>query len=103
MSAHTPGPWDFFVGNANGKGLIRIEGHCDSPEAGHHIASMPRGDVSEANAQLIAAAPDMLAALQAIEHGLRDTRSARDQRMTIITKVEAHALALAAITKATGR
>lgn len=60
MSKHTPGPWDYFVGNANGRGLIRIEGEG----TGEHIASMPRGAVSESNARLIAAAPDLLAALE---------------------------------------
>lgn len=58
----TPGPWDYFVGNANGRGLIRIE----QQGTGVHIASMPRGVVSEANARLIAAAPDLLAALDAL-------------------------------------
>lgn len=51
--ARTKGPWDYFVGNANGRGLIRIEAHCDSVEAGKHIASMPRGADSEANASFI--------------------------------------------------
>jgi hypothetical protein len=41
------GPWDYFIGNANGKGLIRIE--CQ----GRHIASMPRGKESEEFAKLI--------------------------------------------------
>lgn len=57
---HAPGPWDYFVGNANGRGLIRIE----QSGTGQHIASMQRGAVSGANARLIAAAPDLLAALE---------------------------------------
>lgn len=61
MSGHTPGPWTYFVGNANGRGLIRIEtAHDAKPVAGVHIASMARGGVSEANARLIAAAPELL-------------------------------------------
>ena len=52
-AVHTPGPWDYFVGNANGRGLIRIEAGNDSGKAGHHIASMPRGAESESNADLI--------------------------------------------------
>ena len=60
---HTPGPWTYFVGNANGRGLIRVE-VCGtaSENCGHHIASFTRGHENEANARLIAAAPDLLAA-----------------------------------------
>jgi hypothetical protein len=59
---HTPRPWNYFVGDANGRGLIRIEQH----NTGEHIASMLRNEASEANARLIAAAPDLLAALQGL-------------------------------------
>jgi hypothetical protein len=52
-AVNTPVPWDYFVGDANGRGLIRIEAGNASEDAGHHIASMPRGAVSEANAALI--------------------------------------------------
>lgn len=34
---------DYFVGNSNGRGLIRIEGHG----TGEHVASAPRGAESE--------------------------------------------------------
>jgi hypothetical protein len=61
-------PWTYFVGNANGRGLIRIEAQHDSPEAGTHIASMPRGAISEANAALLVEAvnalPNLLSALE---------------------------------------
>ncbi|HXE09583.1 MAG TPA: hypothetical protein VN612_16895 [Acidobacteriaceae bacterium] len=65
MNGHTPGPWTYFVGNANGRGLIRIEtAHDAKPVAGVHIASMARGGVSKANARLIAAAPLLLQELR---------------------------------------
>lgn len=67
MSDHTKGPWDYFVGNANGRGLIRIEASHLSDDGGHHIASMPRGKESEANARLIASAPELYEALKEIE------------------------------------
>lgn len=51
------GPWDYFIGNSNGRGLIRIETSHSAPFPGVHIASMPRGEQSEWNARLIAAAP----------------------------------------------
>lgn len=50
MAKHTEGPLTFFVGNSDGRGLIRIESSIDAPIAGAHIASMPRGEKSEANA-----------------------------------------------------
>lgn len=51
---HTALPWNYFVGNANGRGLIRIEVDGSHPtEAGEHIASMPRGKKSERRAALI--------------------------------------------------
>ena len=74
-AAHTPGPWDCFVGNADGRGLIRIEQYG----TGQHIASMQRGAVSEANARLIAAAPDLLEAMQAC---VRSYEEHRDQQPT---------------------
>ena len=68
QTAHTPGPLNYFVGNANGKGLIRIETDADAPVAGVHIASMPRGAQSEADAARLVLAwnchEDMLEALK---------------------------------------
>jgi hypothetical protein len=49
QAQHSPLPWTYFVGNANGRGLIRIE----QEGTGVHVASMPRGAVSEANADYI--------------------------------------------------
>lgn len=48
---HTPGPWTYFVGNANGRGLIRIEQYG----TGEHITSLARGAIGEANAGRIVA------------------------------------------------
>lgn len=42
---HIEGPLTYFVGNSNGRGLIRIE----EEDTGEHIASAPRGTQSEAN------------------------------------------------------
>jgi len=66
MSEHTPGPWQFFelMSGDDGLGYIRPD-----PEDGREIAY--HGDMgrpsheNRANARLIAAAPDMLAALKA--------------------------------------
>ena len=59
---HSPLPWTYFVGNANGRGLIRIECGLRSTDAGHHIASMPRGPRSAADAKLLTEAVNSSAA-----------------------------------------
>jgi hypothetical protein len=77
MSAHTPGPW-YIAHHSDVQGEKSIDvRHClDSapkqPEI-HQIARLHEAD--EANARLIAAAPEMLDALQAVcdAYGERDT------------------------------
>lgn len=62
----TAGRWDCFVGNANGRGLIRIEA------AGLHIASLTRGAENEANALYICEAVNAHDALVAQVASLRE-------------------------------
>lgn len=59
MSGHTPGPWTF--------GYFGCNGYCIQG-GGKHIATsiLYKKDGGEANSRLIAAAPELLAALQAI-------------------------------------
>jgi hypothetical protein len=52
--SHTPGPWQVM----DSKTLLHIE----RQEDGVHVCSMPK--IRMADAQLIAAAPDLLAALK---------------------------------------
>lgn len=60
MSKHTPGPWRFSSHPHDGN-YMRI--HCSSdPNEGDNL----RGYCGEANARLIAAAPDLLSALEMI-------------------------------------
>lgn len=64
MSEHTPGPW----------GLSKAI-HVQVMAGGLHVATIPRaadGDWSEANARLIAAAPDLLEALKGLVDYLQD-------------------------------
>jgi hypothetical protein len=56
----TAGPWDYFVGNANGRGLVRVEAALTSDDAGEHICSFPRGSKGEAHAALVAEAGTVL-------------------------------------------
>lgn len=72
--AHTPGPWRVFAVESDYPG---IEADCDETVVlwGHrHEDSGVRGDEKEtrlANAHLIAASPDLLAACKAISEDLR--------------------------------
>jgi hypothetical protein len=66
LRGHTPGPYAVFVGNANGRGLIRIETDASAPIAGVHIASMPRGEQSGKDATLLAASSALLAEVIAL-------------------------------------
>lgn len=70
MSAHTPGPWRVFPGHFPG-----IDANSDSVVLfGRHYEDCGIRGVNEeerlANANLIAAAPDMLAALRDALHTL---------------------------------
>jgi hypothetical protein len=63
LSAHTPGPW-----STDGKWSKEWDGVCIN--AGHFVVATAQylggTDPASANARLIAAAPDLLAALSAI-------------------------------------
>lgn len=65
----TPGPWDFVESRT----LIHVETRIDNPVgAGIHVCSLPKTAV--ANAHLIAAAPDLLAALKMTQFGFNHRR-----------------------------
>ena len=55
--AHTPGPWHATLHQVGDENNVRVA-DCYSLEKGH--------DTARANARLIAAAPDLLAALEAL-------------------------------------
>ena len=93
MSKHTPGPWIVVsrgmfspkVVDANGLGI------CHTPYAGAPPA--------EANAHLIAAAPDLLEALRSIADCCDEEHAARDYASR---QAEIRGIARVAIAKATG-
>lgn len=87
MSKHTPGPWSF-------------DGAINVAYAGYFSVGFPDGsgfcvpyDIGEANARLIAAAPDLLEALQVLANVTAADNSPKRIRE----------IALAAIAKAEGR
>ena len=93
MSKHTPGPWRYKLHRVDCNYMLIT---CsDDPQEGDNL----RGYCGEANARLIAAAPDLLEALQDLfgadmEHVLMG--DGKDDQVAAIAK--AHA----AIAKATG-
>ncbi len=100
MSAHTPGPWEITAVENSG-GILAILG---KDAAGDFlIAEIQQGETpatDRANARLIAAAPDLLKALQAIKEALDTYRRVQDWR-PIHFLLENKTLE-AAIAKATG-
>jgi hypothetical protein len=80
--SHTPGPWQVMD---NSRTLL----HVERQEDGEAVCSVPRGKKGAANASLIAAAPDLLAALKAlrgdswrhtVDWGPRDERHAIEEQ-----------------------
>ena len=96
MSAkHTPGPWSFGYGMTQEHGYVLGVGVNTKPDWTVVCAVSRPGDVNaidEANARLIAAAPDLLEALKAIAD------AADEKRVT----AEHYEVARAAIAKAIG-
>jgi hypothetical protein len=110
MSKHTPGPWkaqprEFPEGQWFLEGQWEVVSTCKTErliaEAAPHIDS----DSEEANARLIAAAPELLEALEYLAAiagtGLLHRQSLDKQGMVELFE-EARAAALAAIAKAEG-
>ena len=92
MTAHTPGPWDWMAIGANASGGFHIY-LIDS--AKRKIAALwGKADEKQANAILIAAAPEMLDALrqwavaeaQNDHQELANARQSRDDAIRIATQ-----------------
>jgi hypothetical protein len=98
MSApkHTPGPWLIQQGDEWADGIVTLHGHNeDGTPMYWTVASYNRRrDEAEANARLIAAAPEMLETLKAMAEGC--SVPADDVQRAIRDR------ARAAIAKATG-
>ena len=93
---YTPGPW---VASTDAIGVVFIPG--DNPDGRHPetvaVVQMPRGsEETAANAQLIAAAPEMLAALQKIVQVYKGTAVHMSYMAPLVAE------ARAAIANATG-
>lgn len=111
-TTHTPGPWEFFIGTD-----LRYRVTPQRPQKPAVICEMIRiesdseypNDAVLANARLISAAPDMLAALQALvayadaySDKMREIGRGAEQLGAGADSMSVSAAARAAITKATG-
>ena len=95
MSKHTPGPWrvvdswnDYMVESQNGEEIIWQDGPHQTPA------------IKEANARLIAAAPDLLEALEHMLHRAHPAYVGNDYMREKL--IAARETARAAIAKAKG-
>lgn len=104
-SKHTPGPWAVGDLDQNGQRIVRGE-HIEICTCWHHSVGSIEKEM-EANAQLIAAAPDLLKALQKIADArLSDQPAASgvDERTYALQHIAAlRGWAVAAITNVEGR
>lgn len=94
MSKHTPGPWEMH-GEFSGRDIVQIE-----TKHGYSVADVRnynRSEQNKANAKLIAAAPDLLEALQNLIGEVKDIRGVDVEEY----KPAAFEQARAAIKKAT--
>ena len=92
---HTQGPW--HVGAGNGEGSIFADNGRTRLEIGgttlYPIARMGKGwneEEDEANARLIAAAPEMLEALRNLTHPMASDEDLQ-QALAVIAKAEGRA------------
>lgn len=105
MGKHTPGPWEY---TENLDALYSMISSGNSVVAG--IPCLLDGEMDElptirANARLIAAAPDLLAALKAFDEGLKDgsIKWAKPRRADSDPYHRANTLMCAAIARAEGK
>jgi hypothetical protein len=68
MNKHTPGPWSYSIYENSNHAKIYLHGLGEADKI--KGADSLRGYCGQANARLIAAAPDLLAALQACDEAI---------------------------------
>lgn len=104
MSKHTEGPWEWIGANQlwGGKRAMEevLKAADDGKAYGLHSALIEHhwdGEVASANRRLIAAAPELLQALQSINECCEEDRASRDYASR---QTEIRGIARAAINKA---
>ena len=98
QTQHTPGPWSYNRAEGGYQGHFISTGDCiicDLPDAEDFLAVKRAAPQTEANARLIAAAPDMLEALRLCERALeerdaeQETYAAKKARAAIAKATDA--------------
>ena len=81
--AATPGPLTYFLGNANGRGLVRVETAAEAPTAGAVLATATRDREADVAAMIAArnALPGLLARLEQAERE-------RDEAMAVSARLD---------------
>ena len=100
-TSHTPGPWTIHEGGVSPiyNGLVCIvDDHLSVIAEGKLVAS----DAWMDNARLIAAAPDMLAALKAAEYAIRSNCGRPTETYLAVNAPRLEEIMRLAIAKATG-
>jgi len=105
MSKHTPGPWWLGRDPSHFGSLTSITGGSDSTGGIRSVAEVggPDIDEAEANASLIAAAPEMLDALKAMTKLYVDFVNSGDCGCWDPERIDEVKLARAVIAKAEGK
>ncbi len=85
---HTPGPWHYFPDDHDG-----FEGPSVQSGFGLVVYTLEPGEENEANARLIAAAPDLLAALRYMVEAQNTFFDHADRRASLAKAKEAIAKA----------
>jgi len=98
MSNHTPGPWSYWSGY---NPFDKIEAQVTAEDGDIVIASYNHLiEEGEANARLMAAAPDLLAALEALFQDYKELADSGDSGFWRLEDLEAGKQAIAAIDRA---
>ena len=71
-AAHTPGPWDYAQGFSAGRKVVSLVGVAKA----RRVIAQCGGPDRDANARLIAAAPDLLRVAELLVHWLDEEPSA---------------------------
>ncbi len=101
MSAHTPGPWELDHGEDGDNFTIRADGEFVTRLTKSRYTDDRRDPEAYANAALIAAAPDLLAALRECITGDVNGTLNTGQRSRRLARIDA--IACTAIARAEGR
>lgn len=94
---HTPGPWKLLTEGDEDTCIVRtVMGPGNQPRNLSEVALVTTGsypdDVEEANARLIAAAPDLLEALQVIRDSFWSEGEPLQERIDVLKEMAAEAI-----------